>query len=144
MVKCFQWVVWLILFSCFFFAESSHHIHNTTDTPEFREIARQTYENIFPCLKLNWNEEELNRHQNMKFPYDAEEHYKKILNITSSYRNHTPTYVSLGSPPFSGPWIENLFISKYIHRPLAHFHGFIPIFIPWQDWKCKHKEPYFW
>ena len=42
-----------------------------------------------------------------KYPDDAEEHYKDLLNITRPYREHIPFHEGSG---FRGPWIENYFI----------------------------------
>ena len=37
------------------------------------------------------------------------------------------------SAGFRGPWIENLFIDKFIGKPLSYFGGLIPLFIQWTD-----------
>ena len=39
----------------------------------------------------------------------------------------------------SGPWIENIFISKYMDKPLSFFNGLIPIFIQWIDTDIASK-----
>ena len=33
----------------------------------------------------------------------------------------------------TGPWIENIFITKFIDRPLHTYGGLIPIFVQWID-----------
>lgn len=34
---------------------------------------------------------------------------------------------------YDGPWIENLFIHRFITKPLDYFTGMIPLFIQWTD-----------
>ena len=39
-----------------------------------------------------------------------------------------------------GPWLENLFIYNYMHKPLSFFNGLIPIFIQWIDTDIQSKS----
>ena len=39
-----------------------------------------------------------------------------------------------------GPWIENLFISEYMNKPLSFFNGLIPLFIQWIDTDILSKQ----
>ncbi len=109
--------------------------HNTS-SPEFRALANETYARILPCLQARWSEEEKKRV--MEFPLDAEEHYHALKLATNNYRNSTNIYESPDG--FTGPWIDNIFIDTYLHKPLHHFRGIIPIFIPWHDWRNREKE----
>ncbi len=34
---------------------------------------------------------------------------------------------------YYGPWIENLYIDRYLDKPLSHFNGMIPLFVQWTD-----------
>lgn len=34
---------------------------------------------------------------------------------------------------YNGPWIENLFISRFVDKPLSYFGGLIPIFVQFVD-----------
>jgi hypothetical protein len=95
---------------------------------EFVKKAELTYQKLLPCLKnrAGLNMENMDK---IKFPADAEEHYKDLLEKTLPYRNHKPHSWA----GFSGPWIENIFISEYADKPLTTFSGMIPLFIQWTD-----------
>lgn len=43
---------------------------------------------------------------------------------------HLPTHSQAG---YSGPWIENHFISHFIQKPLDYFHGMVPLFVQFVD-----------
>lgn len=60
---------------------------------------------------------------------DLSEHYEFVMNKTSNYRQ-LPVHATSG---YGGPWIENYFIKKFSHLPLAYFKGFVPLFIQWTD-----------
>jgi hypothetical protein len=107
---------------------SRHHnpLHNVS-SEEFRKLAEETYRKVIPCINSTWMYE--NRQPQFKFPLDAEEHYKTIMDRTVDYRKH-PVHEYSG---YSGPWIENIFINKFVDRPLYSFHGLIPLFIQWID-----------
>eukprot|EP01039_Chlorochromonas_danica_P004126 gene4126-4525_t len=102
-----------------------------TSSPEFHALAAETYRKVLPCLTSAWmiSQDQSKQKIRFQFPYDAEFHYEELKNKTACYRNQ-PIHEYAG---YSGPWIENLFIQHYLHRPLASFHGFIPLFIQWID-----------
>jgi hypothetical protein len=64
-----------------------------------------------------------------KFPSDAQEHFELIRNKTAPYR-YAPVHEYAG---YEGPWIENIFISQFIERPLWSYNGLIPLFVQWID-----------
>lgn len=102
-------------------------LHNVS-SPEFRAIAAETYRKVLPCLNGTWmyaNKPPVH----FEFPIDAEEHFKEIIKKTEPYRN-APVHSYAG---YDGPWIENIFIAKFMNRPLHHFNGLIPLFLPWID-----------
>jgi hypothetical protein len=90
--------------------------------------ANVTYEKIMSCMKMSWIMGKKDPHK-WRFPDDAEEHYREILNKTGSYRS-APVHEYAG---YEGPWLENLWISEYMKKPLSFFNGFIPLFIQWID-----------
>lgn len=73
------------------------------------------------------------------YPTDAAAHYREIHKVLSPWAQ-TPMHSAAG---YSGPWIENVFISRF--QPLAEaavasgeplsavFGPYIPIFLPWTD-----------
>jgi hypothetical protein len=63
------------------------------------------------------------------FPHDAQAHYEYLLSRTVDYRK-APVHEYAG---YSGPWIENIFIEKFLERPLHTFRGLIPLYIQWID-----------
>ena len=86
----------------------------------------------------------------IKFPlHDADEHYADLLRKTARLRQ-LPVHRAAGyagkqlscidrshgliflNPPifvYTGPWIENLFIQRFIDKPLSSFRGMIPLFV---------------
>mmetsp|Transcript_8300 Transcript_8300/g.8458 ORF Transcript_8300/g.8458 Transcript_8300/m.8458 type:complete len:372 (+) Transcript_8300:148-1263(+) len=91
------------------------------------EAFKNVYNILTPCILdtpfLN------GRNLTLKYPNDAEEHYKTLLHITSAYRNFPPHKYK----EYKGPWIENYFISTFLPEPLSYFHGLFPLFIQWVD-----------
>ena len=71
------------------------------------------------------------------FPKDAEDHYNKINQIAHRYRGIPYHEYS----NYSGPWIENIWIENFSHRPLSSFHRMIPLFFNWVDAFLKNKLP---
>lgn len=73
----------------------------------------------------------MNHHmkRNWKFPDDAEAHFQELKEKTLGFRNY-PMHEYAN---YSGPWLENIFISRFIDKPLSYFQGFIPIFVQWID-----------
>jgi hypothetical protein len=41
---------------------------------------------------------------------------------------------------YSGPWIENLFIDKFIKQPFTFFNGIIPLFVQWSDYHLNYRS----
>lgn len=109
-----------------------HHAHNplhNVSSPEFRELARATYEKVLPCIESAWMIQEADEKTQWSFPDDAQEHYEELLQITESFR-HAPVHEYAG---YEGPWIENIFIAKFMNVPLHRFNGLIPLFVQWID-----------
>lgn len=102
-------------------------LHNTS-SPEFRKLAEETYQKILPCIQSTWMYEGKNP-VHFKFPHDAEKHFEYIKNRTVDYRK----VVVHEYAGYSGPWIENIFIEKFLNKPLHHFRGLIPIYIQFID-----------
>lgn len=105
-----------------------HHDHVSVDSHEFRDNARQTYQQVLPCIHRAWMMDGKSSEE-WKFPDDAEKHFEELKNITAKFRT-SPIHEYAG---YSGPWIENIFISHFMDKPLAYFNGFIPLFIQWID-----------
>jgi len=111
-------------------SSSSSSIHNISSA-EFKQIANETYWKVIPCLERAWMLKLKSHHHkiNWSFPEDAHDHYLKILRLTKPFRRiQVHEYAG-----YSGPWLENIFISKFKDLPLYKFNGFIPIFIQWID-----------
>eukprot|EP01036_Dinobryon_divergens_P022690 gene22690-30972_t len=99
-------------------------------SPEFKSLAAQTYAKVLPCILDSWMMKDRKRKDSdFQFPEDAQFHYERIKNITASYR-YAPVHEYAG---YEGPWIENIFITKFIDRPLHTYGGLIPIFVQWID-----------
>ena len=92
------------------------------------ETADDTYKRLRPCLSsFGMSEPTLEK---LRFPSDAEEHYAQLLEATKPFRTNIPVHGAVG---YSGPWIENHFISKFLDKPLSYFRGLIPLFVQWVD-----------
>jgi hypothetical protein len=106
--------------------EGINPLHDTK-SDVFKALAKETYAKVLPCVQ----NAHILKDKNVKwaFPDDAEEHYELIKNKTSPYRT-APVHEYAG---YEGPWIENIFITEYMHRPLHSFSGLIPIFVQWID-----------
>jgi len=90
--------------------------------------AIETYKKVLPCMKRSWMLKDVDVTK-WKYPVDAEAHYYEILNKTEKFRVTPVHYYA----DYGGPWIENIFISENINKPLSAFNGFIPIFVQWID-----------
>lgn len=55
---------------------------------------------------------------------------EKLTHVPRNEPREIPVHSYNGFP---GPWIENLFISRYIDKPLSYFRGMIPIFVQFVD-----------
>lgn len=115
----------VLIIQCF--GNKHHNPLHDVSSEEFRKLAEETYRKVIPCINSTWMYE--GKHVEFKFPLDAEEHYQTIINRTVDYRKAPVHEYS----EYSGPWIENIFINKFIDRPLHSFHGLIPLFIQWID-----------
>lgn len=62
-------------------------------------------------------------------PLRLDTHYTELLVATKPFRGHTPHEHG----GYGGPWIENLWIDRYIGKPLGTFGPFVPLFIQWVD-----------
>jgi hypothetical protein len=101
---------------------------NVSDHDTFNILAQATYGKVLPCLKEAWMMKGKDT-SNFKFPDDAEEHFKELKKATQQFRQ-APVHEYSG---YEGPWIENLWIEKFIDKPLSYFGGMIPLFIQWID-----------
>ena len=98
-------------------------------SPEFKKIAAVTYSKIIPCLESTWMLGDKKGQIDWAFPDDAQDHFEKILAVTEQFRK-VSVHEYAG---YEGPWIENMFISKFLDIPLSKFQGVIPIYIQWID-----------
>ncbi len=110
------------------FTQASHNPLHDVTSPEFRKIAEETYRKVIPCVNSSWMYDG-KKVPEFQFPKDAQTHYEYIINRTVAYRT-APVHEYAG---YSGPWIENIFIAKFMDRPLHYFRGFIPLYIQWID-----------
>lgn len=95
---------------------------------KLKEIANITYSKVLPCIQTAWMMAGKET-SDWVFPDDAEYHFEEILNRTAKFRT-SPVHEYAG---YEGPWIENIFISTYMNKPLSFWRGFIPIFVQWID-----------
>jgi hypothetical protein len=111
--------------------EGFHHENEVTNVSSqaFRDIASRTYSKVLPCVEDTWMYKDEKKKIDWQFPQDAQQHFEEILKVTEPYRQ-----VSVHDyAGYQGPWIENMFISKFMHLPLHKYHGLIPIFVQWID-----------
>ncbi|OHT08157.1 hypothetical protein TRFO_23441 [Tritrichomonas foetus] len=119
----------LLFFSFGFFAPDfplNHLTHINISLLQFR----LPYSDAFHCLKLNSS-----NYQNPNTEF-GRKHYSYLLNITSPYRWRKRT----SSICPDGPFLENLFIERYLHKPLSYFGIFIPLFVTWHG-EAEHSFP---
>jgi hypothetical protein len=105
-----------------------------SDNPDYvklRKSAKDTYSQVIPCLRSAWmmNGKPAGDFHKWKLPNDAEEHFEHLKNITAKFRK-APIHEYSN---YEGPWIENIFIEKFLNKPLSYFNGFIPLFVQWID-----------
>jgi hypothetical protein len=62
-------------------------------------------------------------------PKEHAAHFDEVLMATAPFRG-LPLHTHAG---YSGPWIEDLWIQRFMRRPLAEFGGWTPIFVQWVD-----------
>ena len=96
-----------------------------------KERIELTYNRTIACIlkRPNIKTDEFLKSK-FKFPEDAEHHFDMLKEVTARYRREAPMHSYAG---YSGPWIENYFISHFFDKPLSFFNGLIPLFIPWID-----------
>lgn len=130
----FHWLLLIWVSTALVFSDSdsnpgpgAHNPLHDVSSPEFRELARQTYAKVLPCVESAWMLE--GKNISWEFPLDAAEHYAQLLAETAEFRK-APVHEYAG---YEGPWIENIFISKFKSSPLHHFNGLIPLFVQWID-----------
>jgi len=63
------------------------------------------------------------------YPLDAEAHYAFLLNLTAPFRTAPMHHYA----DYKGPWIENLWIERFMNKSLSTFGSFIPLFVQWVD-----------
>ena len=59
----------------------------------------------------------------LHIPDEIVEHYKFLLQKTEKMRK-LPVHHGAG---YNGPWIENHYISHFMHKPLSYFNGLVPL-----------------
>jgi hypothetical protein len=102
-----------------------------SSNPDLRERSKRTYEQVIPCLHSAWLMDGKTPADTAtwKLPIDAELHFEQLKNATAKFRQ-APVHEYSN---YKGPWIENIFIEKFLNKPLSYFNGFIPLFIQWID-----------
>lgn len=125
-ILAFLWGAYLVMSSIHEMLEGEGF---NVSSPEFKKIAAVTYSKLIPCLESTWMLSGKRGQINWAFPDDAQEHFEKILTVTEQFRKIS-VHEYAG---YEGPWIENMFISKFIDIPLSKFQGVIPIYIQWID-----------
>lgn len=111
---------------------------------ELRRRAIKAYAQIAPCLTSAWiyqakygnststSSKKGQTKHTFSFPEDAdaEAHFRSVKSTLERFhhtaRMHTYRH-------YSGPWIENHFISHFKGKSLLDMHGIIPLLIPWVD-----------
>jgi hypothetical protein len=85
---------------------------------------------VLPCLQNSkfLRDKDLSK---WAYPADAEAHYKDLLMQTRRFRDGITVHE--GPAGYRGPWVENIFYSRFGGRDLASFNGFIPLFLSWTD-----------
>lgn len=112
-----------------------HHAHLDVRSAEFRAIARRTLQQVHDTCLLTHFYEAGNPQQHVYpaefvFPDDAEAHFAAIQAAVQPFLAKNPVHSYAG---YDGPWIENLWIAHFQHKPLSFFRGLIPLFVNWID-----------
>lgn len=101
---------------------------------ELRRRAEKSYAQIAPCLQSAWiyqaKYHNAAKNHTFSFPDDAQAHFEQVKKALARFATtaHMHTYRH-----YSGPWIENIFISHFQKATLKDLHGIIPLFVPWVD-----------
>lgn len=106
----------------------------TGQDSDIKQKAKATFDKIASCLTARRNGDLVKRA--LTLPPDAEDHYKSLLVKTEKFRN-IKVHEAHG---FNGPWIENLFIDRFMSKPFSYFNGFVPLFVQWVDIHCHEFE----
>jgi hypothetical protein len=101
---------------------------NVSNQTNFQTIANITYSKVLPCILDAWIMKN-NEARTFAFPDDAEEHFQFLKDRTARFRT-APVHDYAN---YQGPWIENIFISRYLDSSVYRFNGLIPLFIQWID-----------
>ena len=96
-------------------------------TDDFEKTIRNTYKSMQTCVRTH------SRAATIHPPsfQDLEKHHLELLNITRPYRQLPGHH--------GGKWIENHFISSFIHKPITSFGGLIPLFVQWIDYDLEMR-----
>lgn len=112
---------------------AANHPQQHLTSQRFRFIVNDTYAKVLPCLLPRLPPDSA---EYFHFPHkDAEYHFEELKNKTAVFRQ-SPVHDYTG---YRGPWIENIFIQHFLNKPLQHFRGLIPLFIPWVDTEIAHE-----
>jgi hypothetical protein len=113
---------------------SLHGIHNVSSL-EFLQIANETISKVSSCVTDQWMYRDRGQKPVFHFPVDAQLHFEELFNKTAIFRT-TRVHAYSG---YEGPWLENIFINKFSHKPLYHFRGLIPLFLQFIDTEILHR-----
>lgn len=93
---------------------------------------KENYAYLVPCLQNNPNfrdPDKATKWSPANVP-DIYSHYQTILSLTAKYR----VFPYHKFETYTGPWIENYFINRFIDKPIQYFGGIIPLFVQWSDY----------
>ena len=125
-----QWLWIKLLLSVMFF----HVICITSNSiSPNAEYVDRVYSRIIECMKksvhvFDWDK--------LRYPSDAASHYADLVNKTVHLRQ-LPVHKAAG---YGGPWIENLYVEKFLPKPLASFNGLIPLFVQFVIIVCIFRK----
>lgn len=131
------WILLLIFFKPYLCVNDTSKEKSLNEklhlTKLFEDTVRHTYKYASSCMKSILRE-------SLDPPSLTEivEHHQHIHEITQRYRGHPPHSFN----DYHGPWIENVFISHFVDKPITSFGGFIPLFVQWIDYEAAVKESF--
>lgn len=102
------------------------------DDDNFAVRVKENYAYLVPCMQNNPNFRDPDtaiKWTPANVP-DIHSHYRTVLSMTAKYRVFPYHKVEC----YQGPWIENYFIHRFIHKPIQFFGGIIPLFVQWSDY----------
>ena len=91
------------------------------------------YEALLPCLEKFPAARGVDLRKNLHAlpPAQAETHYRDLLENTKHLRAPAvPVHIAAG---YRGPWVENIFIERFLQEPLSTFNGLVPLFVQFVD-----------